>query len=167
MKLMITGLLLMMLAMPSFALSIGRVDIQRVLISVKQGKNVRAKLKKSFDKKQKILKAEESKIKKAQKKFKKQSLVMNMKTKLKKEKEIERNIITLRQKSLEFQKEMQSMEGKLKKPILMNIQEVIKAVSVSAKVDITFEASTAPIVYAKNLSDLTDKVIKAYNKKHK
>ena len=31
----------------------------------------------------------------------------------------------------------------------------------------TFEASTAPIVYAKSEKDLTDNVIELYNKRHK
>ena len=83
-----------------------------------------------------------------------------------KEREILQSIIKLQQKSLGFQKEIQKMENKLKRPILENIRAVINDVSKDAKVDLTFESSTAPVVYAKNEKDLTEKVIKLYNKKY-
>jgi len=44
---------------------------------------------------------------------------------------------------------------------------VIDEVSKSASVDMTYESSTAPIVYAKDEKDLTDDVVKAYDKKFK
>jgi len=52
---------------PSFAITVGKVDIQKILLSVNQGKAVRAKLKREFEKKQKKIKAQESKIRKSQK----------------------------------------------------------------------------------------------------
>ena len=48
------------------AVSVGKIDVQKVLISVNQGVAVRDQLKKSFDEKQKNLKDEEDKIKKLQ-----------------------------------------------------------------------------------------------------
>jgi outer membrane protein len=145
---------------------VGKVNIQKILVSVKEGKQVKDKLKKEFEKKQKTLKKEESKIRKAQENFKKQSLVMNPNTKQKKEMEIQQMIVALQKKSMGFQKEIQGMEQKLKTPILEKIQKVIKTISKNAGVDMTFEVSTAPIVYAKTEKDLTDLVIKAYDKKH-
>lgn len=152
---------------PSFALTVGKVDIQKILVSVNQGKAVRAKLKKEFEKKQKTIKAEENKIRKSQASFKKQSLVMNDKAKVKKERAIQQKIIALQQKTMQFQKEIQGMEAKLKKPIIDKVRKIIDSVSKKAGVEFTYEISAAPIVYAKSTKDLTDAVVKAYNKKHK
>ena len=53
----------------------------------------------------------------------------------------------------------------MKAPILNRVREIINSVSKKAEVDVTFEASTAPVVYAKNEKELTDEVITQYNKK--
>ena len=165
MKILITSLVLLF-SFQSFAgFVVGKVDIQKVLLSVKQGQKVRDQLKSEFEKKKKVLDKEQNKIKKLQQDFAKQSLVMNDKAKLSKEKEIQEMIIKLQQKSLGFQKEIQEMENKMKAPILNKVRDIINNVSKSAGVDVTFEASTAPVVYAKNEKELTDEVIKQYNKK--
>ena len=149
------------------AILVGKVDIQKILLSINEGKAVRTKLKKVFDKKQKILKKDESAIKKLQKDFQKQSLVMNAKAKAKKERDIQGKMIKLQQKSQSFQKEIQGMELKMKKPILDKVRTIITTVSAKAKVDLTFEISTAPVLYAAKEKDLTAEIIKLYNKKHK
>ena len=166
MKYLITLMMMFSISMPSYALLVGKVDIQNVLVSVKEGKKVRDQLKDEFEKKRKILDSEQEKIKKMQQDFSKQSLVMNDKAKVEKEKEIQQKIIELQQKSLGFQKEIQEMEGKMKAPILERIKTIVDKVSKSAGVDVTFEMSTAPVIYAKSEKDLTSTVIKEYDKKY-
>tara|TARA_R110000868_G_scaffold282927_2_gene543275 strand:- start:5744 stop:6250 length:507 start_codon:yes stop_codon:yes gene_type:complete len=168
MKLISVVVLALTLGAPAAqALVLGKVDIQKVLLTVKQGQKVREELKKEFDKKQGTLQKEEATIRKMQEDFQKQGVVMNDKAKAKKEQEIQEKIIQLQQKSMSYQKEIQEMENKLKKPILDRVKEVIDSVSKTASVDMTYESSTAPIVYAKDEKDLTDDVIKAYDKKFK
>jgi len=57
------------------------------------------------------------------------------------------------------------MEQKLKTPILEKVKAVVDEVAKSADVDLVYEAATAPILFAKEEKDLTDDVIKTYNKK--
>jgi len=151
----------------AFALVLGKVDVQKVLVSVDQGKKVRDQLKKEFDTKQNEIKKEEDKIRKLQQDFEKQSAVMNDKAKGKKQKEIQDQIMGLQQKSMDYQKTIQDMENNLKRPILENIKKIVEEVSKDSNVDVTFEVSTAPVIYAKEEKDLTDEVIKKYNKKYK
>ena len=166
MKYAISLFLMLGLSSPSFALLVGKVDIQNVLVTVKEGKKVRDQLKDEFEKKRKILDDEQEKIKKLQQDFSKQSLVMNDKAKVEKEKEIQQKIIELQQKSLGFQKEIQEMEGKMKGPILERIKVIVDQVSEKEGVDVTFEMSTAPVIYAKSEKDLTSDVIKQYDEKY-
>lgn len=148
------------------SVSVGKIDVQKVLVSVNQGVAVRDQLKKSFDEKQKILKDEEDKIKKLQDDYSKKASVINDKEKSKKEREIQEKIIAIQQKTQTYQKEIQEMEQKLKTPILERVKQIVDEVSKSADVDLVYESATAPILYAKSEKDLTDDVIKAYNKKH-
>ena len=162
----LVAMLSLVLASQAFgAVVVGKVDIQKVLVTVNQGVAVRDQLKKSFDDKQKILKEDEDKIRKLQDDFQKKATVLNEKEKVKKEKEIQDKIIAIQQKTQNFQKDIQDMEQKLKTPILDNVKKIVDDVAKDASVDLVYEAATAPILYAKEEKDLTDEVVKMYNKK--
>ncbi|AUN99419.1 OmpH family outer membrane protein [Bacteriovorax stolpii] len=165
MKALIATLALVMTTSAFSAVTVGKVDVQKVLITVNQGVAVRDQLKKSFDEKQAILKKEEDSIKKLQDDYSKKASVINDKEKAKKEREIQEKIIAIQQKTAGFQKEIQDMEQKLKTPILERVKSVVDEVSKASDVDLVYEAATAPILYAKSEKDLTDEVVKAYNKK--
>lgn len=165
MKVLIVTLSLFISAGAMAAVSVGKVDVQKVLITVNQGVNVRDQLKKSFDEKQMILKKEEEAIKKLQDDYSKKASVLNEKEKGKKEKEIQEKIIAIQQKTTTYQKEIQDMEQKLKTPILERVKVMVDEVAKSSEVDFVYEAATAPILFAKSEKDLTEEVIKSYNKK--
>ena len=166
MKSLIAVVASLLIASSAFAkVSVGKVDVQKVLVSVNQGQAVRDQLKKSFDEKQKVLKDEEDKIRKLQDDYQKKASVLNDKEKGKKEREIQDKIVAIQQKTAAFQKDIQDMEQKLKTPILEKVKAVVDEVAKSADVDLVYEAATAPILYAKEEKDLTDDVVKLYNKK--
>lgn len=163
MKKLLCVVALLSLSVGAFAAKIAKVDVQKVLLSVKEGQKVRKTLKKSFDEKQKIIKGEEQKIKKLQEDYQKQSAVIDAKSKAKKEQEIQGRIMALQQKTVTFQKEIQDKENELKKPILEKVRTVIEKISKSGNYDMVFEVTTSPI-YVKEVDDITDKVVKAYDK---
>ena len=164
---LILGLMLLTFSFSSFsAVLVGLVDIQKIITSINQGKNVQKTLEKSFNDKKVILKKEEDKIKKAQEDYKKQSMVLAEAARANKERELQEMMMKLQNKTMEFQREIQKMEQDLKKPILDKLRPIIDEVSKANKVDMTFELSAAPIVYAESKKDLTEEVIKAYDKKH-
>ena len=76
-------------------------------------------------------------------------------------------IVSFQNKTMTYQKDIQDMEAKLKKPILEKLRDVIKDVSEKQGVDFTVEISASPVVYAKKSTDITDAVIEGYNKKFK
>lgn len=146
---------------------IGTVNIQQVLTTIGEGKNVMKTLEKSFKAKQKEIRSEEEAIKKLQEDYQKQSSLLSEKAKAKKENEIRQKIAKLQQKTMEYQKNIQKQEKQLKQPILEKLKPVIDQVSKSKNVAMTFEVSSSPVVYAQEQVDITDDVIKAYDKKHK
>ncbi|MAF76607.1 MAG: hypothetical protein CME63_13735 [Halobacteriovoraceae bacterium] len=163
MKKLLCIIALLSLSFGAAAAKIAKVDVQKVLLSVKEGQKVRTTLKKKFDEKQEIIKKEEDKIKKLQEDYQKQSAVIDQKTKLKKEKEIQSRIMALQQKTMGFQKEIQNQENELKKPILEKVRKVIEKVSKDGNYDMVFEVTTSPI-YVKEVDDITSNVVKAYDK---
>lgn len=161
------SLMLLMFSLPTFAsVLIGLVDIQRVITTIKEGTNVQKSLEKSFNDKKVLLKKDEDKIKKAQEDFKKQSMVLADAARMNKERELQEMMMKLQSKTMEYQKEIQKLEQDLKKPILDKLRPLIDEVSKSNKVAMTFELSAAPIVYAESKVDISEEVIKAYDKKY-
>ncbi len=165
MKSLIFSMLVLVTSNAFAAFVVGKVDVQKVLITVNQGASVRDQLKKTFDDKQKVLKDDEDKIRKLQDDYSKKASVLNDKEKAKKEKEIQEKIVAIQQKTQSFQKDIQDMEQKLKTPILENVKKVVDEVAKNQGVELVYEAATAPILYAKEEKDLTDEVVKLYNKK--
>lgn len=164
---LILGLMLLTFSFSSFSsVLIGLVDIQKIITTIKEGKNVQKTLEKSFNEKKALLKKDEDKIKKAQEDFKKQSMVLAEAARATKERELQEMMMKLQNKTMEYQREIQKMEQDMKKPILDKLRPIIDEVSKESKVSMTFELSAAPIVYAESKKDLTEDVIKAYDKKH-
>ncbi|MCM2350349.1 MAG: OmpH family outer membrane protein [Bacteriovoracaceae bacterium] len=166
MKLILSFLLLTFSFSSFSATLIGLVDIQKIITTIKEGKGVQKTLEKSFNDKKALLKKDEDKIKKAQEDYKKQSMVLAEAARANKEREMQEMMMKLQNKTMEYQREIQKMEQDMKKPILEKLRPIIDEVSQANKVDMTFELSAAPIVYAANKKDLTEEVIKAYDKKH-
>ena len=155
------------LASTSFAnVTVGLVDIQKVITTIKEGKNVMKSLEKSFNDKKALLTKEEDKIKKAQEDYKKQSAILSEQARATKERDIQQMMLGIQNKTMEFQKEIQAQEQTLKKPILEKLRPIIDEVSKASSVAMTFELSAAPIVYAESKKDITDEVIKSYDKKY-
>ena len=148
------------------AFLVGKVDVKKVLENVAEGAKVKKQLQAILTKKQGQLKSEEEKIRKMQTDFQKQSLVMNDKAKMKKQRDIQGKMMELQQKTVSFQKELHNKEKTMMGPLLKKLNEVIVATSKKEGVDFTVEVRSTPIVYAKKEKDLTPIVIKAYNKKH-
>ncbi len=163
----ILALLIFTFTIPAMAsITVGIVNIQKIITTIKEGKVVHTTLEKSFNSKKKLIKAEEDKIRKMQEQFKKQDAVLSNKAKAKKSAEIAKKIQEVRAQMEKYQQEIRKQEGELKKPLLEKLKPVIDEVSKKEKVALTFEITASPIVYAENKIDLTDKVIKAYDKKY-
>ena len=145
---------------------VGLVNIKKIMATIKQGKAVDATLQKSFNAKQGEIKKEEEAIRKLQEKFQKQNAVLSDAAKAKKGQEIAGKIEAVRKKMRQFQEEIQKQEAQLKKPILDKLKPIIDEVSKKEGVTLTFEISQSPVVYAQNQVQLTEKVIKAYDKKN-
>lgn len=167
MKKMITLLALALSFSAMAEVKIGVINIQKVITSISEGKSVMKTLEKSFKSKQKEIKKEEEAIKKLQADYQKQSSLLSDKAKANKEMEIRKKIAQLQQKTMDYQKNIQKQEKELKQPILEKLKPVIDDVSKNKKLDMTFEVSSSPVVYASSQVDITGDVIKAYDKKHK
>ena len=173
--------MLFLLSFSAEAILIGRVDIQKVILTVKQGQKIAQELKTEFDKRDKLLKAQEASVTKMREdlsklgeNFNKQRLVMNDDKRAEQERtlqqkamEIQRKIVALEEQKNKYQAEIRELENKKKGPVIDKVRAVVEAVSKKEGVEFTYENSMAFVVYAKESKDLTDAVIKEYDRRHK
>lgn len=158
-------LLCSLITLPSFAVTIGLVDMQKVLFNIEEGKKVRKQLEKSFNAKKAELKKEEDKLKKAKDAFDKQVSILSEKARSRKQRELQEMLLKLENTRQKYQSEISTLEKKLTAPILEKVRGIVEQASKQAKVSMSFERATAPILYAEKTVDLTDSVIKLHNKK--
>lgn len=146
---------------------IGVLNYQKVIMTTKEGKRVYNSLKKTFDTRQKTVKAKETELKKMQDDFRKQSALLSAKAKSKKMQEIREKANSVRELTMRYQQEVNKSLAEKRKPIFKKLEKIIETVSQAEKLDFAIEISASPLVYAKNPVDITDKVIKAYDAKYK
>ena len=155
------------LTFSAMATEFAQVDLEKVKNTIKQGQSVKAEIEKEVKKKEDDLKGEEKKIMKMREDFEKQSAVMADKAKQAQEEKIQKAIMAAQQKYMQYQSDLQKLQESKEGPILERLKGVVEAVGKDAKVDIIFETQSTAILYARDIKDLTDEVIKAYDKKYK
>jgi outer membrane protein len=163
----IVAFLAMGLMVSAMAAEFAKVDMEKVKNTIKQGQAVRKEIEKEVKKKEDDLKAEEKKIMKMREDFEKQSAVMSDKARREQEEKMQNAVMAAQQKYMQYQGDIQKLQESKEGPVLERLKGVIETVGKDAKVDIIFETRTTPILYARDIKDLTDDVIKAYDKKYK
>ena len=145
--------------------NIGTVNIQQVLMTIEEGKDVRGRLEKTFNDKKAELKKEEDELLKLREGFEKQKALLSESEQGKKQQDLMERWNGIRKKTEDYQNEIRDMEQQLKKPILDRLQTLVEEISKKEAVDFTVELSSSPLVYVKSRKDITEQVIAEYNKK--
>lgn len=157
--------LVLMISSVTFA-KVGFVDARKALETVNEGKRVLAKLEGELKKRETKVKAEQDKIQKAQESLRKQAALLSESALASKQQEFQKMMMSYQETAGKMQKELQTLEGDLKKPLIEKMGKVIEEISKAEGVDVTYEALQAPL-FIKSKIDLTSKVIDAYNKQYK
>ena len=153
-------------SVPSFSLTVGTIDIQKILFTSVKGKEIRKKLETNFNKKKAELKKQENKLKSRKKEFDKKAQLLSDKVRQNKQDSLQKMLIALETTRQKYQQEIREMEAGLTEPIVKSIYKLVEEVAKKRKFDLVFEVSASPLAYAANKKDLSDEVIKLFDKKH-
>jgi outer membrane protein len=141
------------------------VDIQRVLDTVEEGKKAKSDFEKAMKGKKDELQRKQTELQKLTEDFEKQKLVLSASALGEKEKALQAKQMEFQQTMMTAQKEMQEKEVTLTGQILKRIRGVVEKIGQEDAYDFVFEKGQ--VVYVKNAFDLTDRVIKTYDKTYK
>jgi len=149
----------------SFKIAI--VDLQKALNLCEAGKAAKAKLAKKFEAMRRELEAKQKELEELKKELEKQSLMLSLEAKRDKEREYERKLRDFRDLYEDYKEEMNIAELEAVKPIINDLKETAEEIRKKEGYVIVLEKNTAGIICYEKEVDITDKVIKLYNKKWK
>lgn len=164
MKKMLIAVAVMMAA--SFAQAqakIGFVDMQKAIQTTAVGKKAKDELEKEFNKKKKELEKKEADLKKMGEDLEKKKSVLSEEALGKKQAEFQEEMLKYRDVVGKSQVEIQKKERDLTSPILEKMKKVISKVAKDGGYSLVLENSQM-VLYADQGADLTDAVVKAFEK---
>lgn len=145
-------------------LKIGYIDLQKAIQETSAGKKAKKELEKEFNSKKEELTKREANIKKMQEDFEKKKSVLADEAKQAKASELQGEMMKYRDLLGQSQLNIQKKEQELTKPILDKLQEVIDKVAKEGGYTMILEKSEQSVIWAKKDIDLTDEIVKAFEK---
>lgn len=141
----------------------GVVNLQKAIQSTSAGKKAKTELEADFEKKKKDLQKKEGDLKKMQEDIEKKKSVLSEEVLAKKQDEFREEMMKFQQVVQKNQGEIQKKEQELTQPILEKMKKIIEKMSKDKGYSIVLE-NTAMVLYVDSANDLTDDVIKAFEK---
>lgn len=153
-------------ASPAFAQTpkIGYVDLQRALTQVDDGKAAKKRLKKDFDAKQKALTDKQNQVKELKESLEAGAAMMTEQAKREKAMQLQREMAELQQLYLQMQRELAQKEGEATQKIFKKMETILTQIAKEKGYDLILEKTESSVLYAKDSMDLTDELIKRYDK---
>ena len=154
-----------LIAGSAFAQStIAVVDIQKAIQTSEQGKKAKALMEGEFNKRKKELDKKQDDIKKMQADLEKRISVLSEEVAEKKKFELQEEMMRFQKVVAENQLEIQNKEKSVLEPIITKLRRVIEKIATDKKISVVFERGNQSLVYADKSLDITDEVIKAFEK---
>lgn len=148
-------------------LHLGYIDLQRVIVSVDEGKQARTTLEKDYKAKKAELEEKENELKSLKATLEQQSMILTQEALRKKEEDYQRKFMDFQKILASHQKDIQEAEMKYTAQIVKKVREIVDEVAKSDNFDYIFEKTEHGLLYGPAQDDMTERVIALYNKKRK
>ena len=155
--------LLLAAAIANADTKIGFVDMQKAIQATAAGKKAKTELESDFNKKKKDLEKKEADLKKMGEDLEKKKSVMSEEALGKKQAEFQEEMMKYRDVVGKSQVEIQKKERELTAPILDKMKKAIAKLAKEKGYTLILENSQM-VLFATSESDLTDEVVKAFEK---
>ncbi len=146
---------------------IGYVDFTRALNEVSDGKQAKKRLRGEFKEKQERLNLMQSELTKMQEDIEHDKLILSSEEIKAKEEAYRQKLMDVQRRFADFRREMTEREASLTEEILGRLRKIVRSIGESEGYALILERSQEVVLYAPTGEDLTEKVIKEYNRKSK
>jgi outer membrane protein len=143
---------------------IGSIDVQRVLARSAAGVAAREQLEKERATIQKDMDGRRQELEKLRDEIEKKGALMTADARREKQEQFERKRRDAARAADDYQKELEKKEGQLLQKVLQEVGGVIEKVGKEKNYYMIVEKRNAGVLYAATDADLTDEVIRAYDR---
>lgn len=143
---------------------IGYVDLQKAIQSTSAGKKAKKELEDEFNKRKKDMEKKDGDIKKMAEDLEKKRAVMSEEALMKKQEDVQTEIMKFREVVSKNQLEIQNKERDLTKPILEKLKGIIDNIAKADGYTVILEKNENSVLWVRGDADLTEKVIKEFEK---
>ncbi|TPV95560.1 MAG: OmpH family outer membrane protein [Myxococcales bacterium FL481] len=143
------------------------VDVQRCIMETKEGKTAKRDLEKVFSKNQSRLERKGKDLQKALDDLRAKSTMLSPAEVTRRQQQLARQDAELQQLYQKLSEELAQKEALLTERIYGRVAQIVKQIALEEKVEIVLVRSQATVLFARPSLDLTNRVILAYDKKHK
>ncbi len=141
----------------------GVVDMQRVILTVNDGKTARSDLEKEIKAKEAEFLTKKKELDKMNEEWKTQAPLLSEQARFDKQKEFQEKFIALRQQEANFKNSIKQKEQQATQKIAIKVAGIVEQMAKDMKLEMVFETSTSGLLYLKTPIDLTPEVIAKYN----
>ncbi|GAB4265984.1 MAG: OmpH family outer membrane protein [Deferrisomatales bacterium] len=143
---------------------VGLVDLQRCLNESVMGKRYKAEFSAQMEEMKGELDREEAALKALREDLEKQSMVLSATAKAEKEKEYKEKLEAFKEKFRASQQTLQRKDQELTRRILKDLQGVIRVLGETGGYALVVEKNEGGVLFAGQGVDITDEVIKRYDR---
>ena len=147
------------------AAEIACINMQKVLKTSKSGKKVREQLEKKFEKLRKQLQAKQEELQAFKKDLEKKAPLMNEEARAAKERQYKKMLRDFKDQSDDAQFEMRKAEQQMMEPLIKQLEKVVTQIGKERGYALIIEKNMPGVYYTAPAIDITDIVIKRFDKK--
>ncbi len=144
------------------AVKIGLVDLQRVLVESKKGKEPLAKLKADMDAKNRDLEAQEKRVRQMEADLEKQQSVLSEAARKEKQKAIQKAQVDLSRTVDDLKREFGERERELRQRLVREVATVVQEYGKKNGYVLIMEMRAAGVMYSSDGADISKEIIAAY-----
>jgi outer membrane protein len=148
-------------------IKIGYVDLQKAIQETSAGKKAKKELEKEFNAKKEELAKKEKDLKSMNDDLEKKKAVLSDEVRNKKQGELQQEMMKFQDQVRQSQMNIQKKERDLTQPILEKLQELLDKTAKAGGYTMIFEKSEQSVLWARKDADLTDDLVKAFEKNNK
>ncbi len=147
--------------------AIAYVDLRKVLVESKVGKQSKVELEKLVKQRRGAITDEENKLKAMQEKFQKDQLLMTDAQKSERQKEFQQRADAFQKMVSDANQDIAAKDKEFAAKSIAEIRKLIADVAKEMNISLVLEASESGLLYADSGMDLTQKVLERYDAKSK
>lgn len=155
---------LMGTAVAKAEVKIGYIDMQKAIQETSTGKKAKKELETEFNAKKAALQKKEADLKKMTEDLEKKSAALSDDARAKKQQELQQEMMKFQREVGESQANIQKKERDLTAPILEKLQAAVDKIARDGGYAMIFEKNEQSVLWAKKELDLTDAVVKEFEK---